>query len=80
MSIGLAPGLRKYLKDRQRAIALIQEVETLAMKTDLYITAQALNRAKNACGWEVAAEFDKAKAAAIGLPPVAKKRRGGRSK
>lgn len=78
--IGLASGLRRYLKDRERVVALIQAVETLAHRTDLHITAQALNRAKNAAGWELAANFTKATAAAIGLPPVAKKRRGGRSK
>jgi hypothetical protein len=48
-------------------IAAIQEAENDARKAGYYITMRALNRAKNALGWESAGELVKAEDAALPL-------------
>lgn len=50
---GLAPGLHKFHKDRRALISKIAAAEQAAHKCGMHVTAHALNRAKNAAGWEI---------------------------
>lgn len=55
------------LRDRpDRLIADIEALEQRAHKLGMTLTAQALNRAKNATGWSLAGDPDKAAAAMRG--------------
>lgn len=45
----------------------IQEIEDRAHRLGVHVTGRALNRAKNALGWEIAGETDKAAKAASRL-------------
>lgn len=48
-------------------ISEIQEMESRAHDLGMHVTGHALNRAKNAAGWEVAGEVDQAAKAAFRL-------------
>lgn len=50
-------------------IANIERAEQEAHKAGAYITAQALNRAKNAAGWELAGNLEEAGKASRGVRP-----------
>jgi hypothetical protein len=58
--IGLAPGLMQFLKARQDLIASIAAAEQAAHKCSMNVTAHALNRAKNAAGWEIDGNIEEA--------------------
>jgi vacuolar-type H+-ATPase subunit D/Vma8 len=49
---------------RQNLVQEIQMLENLAHKVDAHVTAHALNRAKNALGWEIAGNIEQAEKAA----------------
>lgn len=49
---------------RQQLVAEVQDLESRAHGLGLHVTAHALNRAKNALGWELAGNIEKAGAAA----------------
>jgi hypothetical protein len=49
-----------------RLIADIEKVEQASHRAGFYITAQALNRAKNAAGWELSGNLEEAGKASRG--------------
>jgi hypothetical protein len=49
---------------RQIMVQEIQELETRAHGLGMHVTGQALNRAKNALGWEMAGDMEQAGKAA----------------
>lgn len=49
---------------RQNMVQEIQELETRAHGLGMHVTAHALNRAKNALGWELAGDVEQAGKAA----------------
>jgi hypothetical protein len=57
------------LKNRadQQMIRDIQTLESFAHARGLHVTAHALNRAKNALGWEVAGDVEQAAKASFAL-------------
>lgn len=50
----------------QMLLQELQEIETRAHRLGLHVTAHALNRAKNALGWEIAGNVEEAGKAARG--------------
>lgn len=65
--IGLAPGLRKFDAARRRVLMALECVEQDAHRCSLHVTAHAINRAKNAAGWEMAGDLERA-AEALRIP------------
>lgn len=51
----------------QQLIQDIQTLESLAHARGLHVTAHALNRAKNALGWEIAGDIEQAGKASFAL-------------
>ena len=53
---------------KQKAlVAAIQAAESAAQQCGLMVAARALNRAKNAAGWEMAGDLDRAAEALEGM-------------
>jgi DhnA family fructose-bisphosphate aldolase class Ia len=50
---------------QQNMIQEIQEIESRAHALGMHVTAHALNRAKNALGWEIAGDAEQAGKAAL---------------
>ena len=48
---------------QQNLLQDLQEIESRAHHLGLHVTAHALNRAKNACGWELAGDTEMAEKA-----------------
>lgn len=72
--MALNPKPRKLTKADKRQINLagcrnmiqqIQEIETQAHDLGMFVTAHAINRAKNALGWEIQGDIEQAGRAAI---------------
>lgn len=53
----------------QKLIEDIQALESYAHARGLHVTAHALNRAKNALGWELAGNVEEAGKASFALAP-----------
>lgn len=65
MSTSLKPKMLKVAN--QQLIQDIQTLESFAHASGLHVTAHALNRAKNALGWEIAGDVEQAGKASFAL-------------
>lgn len=67
----ITPRLAKEVNQaaRQNMVQEIQELETRAHGLGMHVTAHALNKAKNALGWELAGEVEQAGRAALNERP-----------
>jgi hypothetical protein len=52
--------------ERQNLVQDVQEIEDRARALGLHVTAHAINRAKNALGWEIAGNIEQAGKASRG--------------
>lgn len=55
---------------RQQLVYDLQEIESRAHHFGMHVTAHALNRAKNALGWEMAGDVEKAAKASRNERPI----------
>lgn len=61
------PATSMILAANQQLIEDIQTLESFAHARGMHVTAHALNRAKNALGWELAGDIEQAGKASFAL-------------